>query len=164
MRPFSIHLIDLLIFGGKYVAPFFILIFLSIKTLACPTELPSATISVKGVTLVAELATTPDTRRCGLSNRVNLPDNYGMLFIYPYIRARTFWMKNTYIPLSIAFIDDSKRIISIQQMTPIQTDQRYRSPKPVRYALEVNQGWFDRHGISVGDLVEMKLPVVIDIK
>ncbi len=73
-------------------------------------------------------------------------------------------MKNTFIPLSIAFLDDSGRIISIQSMTPIQTDEHYRSPQPVRYALEVNQGWFDTRGIQVGDVVEMKLPVVIDIK
>lgn len=146
------------------IAFLLIVIFCSAEILACPTELPSATISVKGFTLVAELASTPDTRRCGLSNRANLPDNYGMLFIYPNVRSSTFWMKNTFIPLSIAFIDDSKRIVSIQHMTPIQTDERYRSPMPVRYALEVNRGWFERHGISVGDVVEMKLPVVIDIK
>jgi uncharacterized membrane protein (UPF0127 family) len=111
-----------------------------------------------------ELATTPKARACGLSNRVKLPENRGMLFIYAAPGPRTFWMKDTHIPLSIAFLDDSGLISSIQHMTPMQTDERYRSLQPVRYALEVNQGWFAEHGIGVGDLVEMKLPVVIEIR
>jgi len=73
-------------------------------------------------------------------------------------------MKDTQIPLSIAFLDDTGRILSIQRMTPMQTNERYYSPQPVRYALEVNQGWFADHGIGVGDIVEMKLPVVIEIR
>ena len=141
-----------------------ILIFVSVKALACPLELPVATISINGHELAVELATTPKARVCGLSKRVKLPENHGMLFIYATIGQRTFWMKDTHIPLSIAFLDDSGRILSIQPMTPMQTDERYRSPKPVRYSLEVNQGWFDRNGILVGDIVEMKLPVVIEIK
>jgi uncharacterized membrane protein (UPF0127 family) len=111
-----------------------------------------------------ELATTPKARVCGLSNRVKLPENHGMLFIYPTLGPRTFWMKDTHIPLSIAFLDDSGLILSIHHMTPMQTDERYRSLQPVRYALEVNQGWFAEHGIGVGDIVEMKLPVVIEIR
>ena len=143
---------------------FFIVIFSPVKAPACPFELPSGTISVKGHTLVAELATTPAARACGLSKRFKLPENQGMLFIHPTPGPRTFWMKNTHIPLSIAFLDDSGRIISIQDMTPMQTVERYHSPKPVRYALEVNKGWFDKRGIVVGDVVEMKLPLVVDIK
>ena len=142
----------------------FIVIFSSVKSPACPFELPSGTISVKGHTLVAELATTPAARACGLSKRFKLPENQGMLFIHPTPGPRTFWMKNTHIPLSIAFLDDSGRIVSIQDMTPMQTAERYHSPQPVRYALEVNQGWFDKRGIVVGDVVEMKLPLVVDIK
>jgi uncharacterized membrane protein (UPF0127 family) len=141
-----------------------ILIFISAKTPACPLDLPAATISLKGHPLAVELATTPKARACGLSNRVKLPENHGMLFIYPTPGPRTFWMKDTHIPLSIAFFDDSGLITSIQHMTPMQTDERYRSLQPVRYALEVNQGWFAEHGIGVGDHVEMKLPVVIEIK
>jgi uncharacterized membrane protein (UPF0127 family) len=142
----------------------FILIFVSAKTWACPLELPVATISINGHPLTVELATTPKARVCGLSNRVNLPENHGMLFIYPTIGQRTFWMKDTQITLSIAFLDDSGRILSIQHMPPMQTNERYHSPQPVRYALEVNQGWFAIHGIGVGDIVEMKLPVVIEIR
>ena len=142
----------------------FILIFISVETLACPFELPAATISIKGHALEVELATTTEARICGLSHRDKLPENNGMLFIYPTLGPRTFWMKDTHIPLSIAFFDDSGRILSIQHMTPIQTAERYHSLEPVRYALEVNQGWFAEHGIGVGDIVEMKLPVVIEIR
>ena len=140
------------------------LAFLSAKTLACPFELPVAEISLTGHPLTVELAGTPQARACGLSHRDKLPDNHGMLFIFPALEPRTFWMKDTRIPLSIAFLDDSGRIVSIHQMAPMQTNERYRSLQPARYALEVNQGWFASRGIGVGDMVEMKLPVVIEIR
>ena len=73
-------------------------------------------------------------------------------------------MKDTQIPLSIAFLDDSGRILSMQDMTPMQTVERYHSLQLVRYALEINQSWFADHGIGVGDIVEMKLPVMIEIR
>lgn len=149
---------------GTIIGLLFILFASSGRTLACPLELPTATISIKGYTLTAELATTPAARACGLSHRDELPKNYGILFIYPDLRPRSFWMKDTKIPLSIAFLDDSGQIFSIQDMTPMQTDRKYHSPRPASYAIEVNQGWFSRHGIDVGDAVEMKLPVVLDIR
>ena len=164
MSPPSIHIFFIIRTRGIFIAFLFMAILLSVKALACPLELPAATISIKDHTLAVELATTPNARVCGLSNRVKLPENHGMLFIYPSLGPRTFWMKDTRIPLSIAFLDDSGLILSIQHMTPIQTDERYRSLQPVRYALEVNQGWFAEHGIGVGDIVEMKLPLVIEIK
>jgi uncharacterized membrane protein (UPF0127 family) len=136
----------------------------SIKTLACPLELATATISIKGYTLTVELATTPAARACGLSHRGELPKNRGMLFIYPDLRPRSFWMKDTKIPLSIAFLDDCGQIFSIQDMTPMQTDKTYPSSRPAGYALEVNQDWFGNNGIKVGDVVEMKLPIVLDVR
>ncbi len=131
---------------------------------ACPLELPASIVAVKGQDLQTELAATPEARTCGLSNRSELPEDHGMLFIYPNRAPRTFWMKNTFFPLSIAFLDDKGTILSINVMTPMQTAERYRSLQPVRYALEVNQGWFDRHGIGVGDFVEIKLPVMLVIR
>jgi len=142
----------------------FILIMPSMKTMACPIELPAATINIKGHTLTVELATTPTSRSCGLSHREELPDNHGMLFVFAEHRNHTFWMKDTSIALSIAFLDDSGQIFSIQDMTPIQTAEQYSSGSPASYALEVNQGWFRRHGIEVGDVVEIKLPQVLDIR
>jgi hypothetical protein len=149
---------------GTIIGLLFILFASSGKTLACPLELPTATISIKGYTLTAELATTPAARSCGLSHRDELPKNHGILFIYPDLRPRSFWMKDTKIPLSIAFLDDSGQIFSIQNMTPMQTDKRYPSSRPAGYALEVNKGWFGKNGIDVGDVVEMKLPVVLNIR
>jgi uncharacterized membrane protein (UPF0127 family) len=142
----------------------FILVILSVKTIACPLQLPTSTISIKGYTLTVELATTPAARNCGLSNRFKLPKNRGMLFIFPNLSNRTFWMKDTYIPLSVAFLDDSGQIINLQNMTPMQTEKSYYSSQPAKYALEVNQGWFDTHEIEIGDTVEMKLPIEINIR
>ena len=87
-----------------------------------------------------------------------------MLFIYPVPGPLSFWMKDTKIPLSIAFIDETGCILSIQKMVPMQIEERYRSPKPVRYALEVNRGWFAKHDIAVGDVIELKIPAVLNIK
>ena len=142
----------------------FILIALSTRTMACPIELATATVSINGNPLTVELATSPASRGCGLSHRNELPENQGMLFIFSDLRPRNFWMKDTFIPLSIAYLDDSGQIISIQDMVPLQTDPHYPSSHPAAYALEVNQGWFSRHGIGVGDVVEMKLPLVLDIR
>ena len=164
MSTFSNHIFCLIRTRGLTFVCVSIAIFLSVKTWACPLELPVATISIKDQTLAVELATTPKARVCGLSHRNKLFENHGMLFIYATLGPRTFWMKDTHIPLSIAFIDDSGRISNILRMTPNQTDERYRSLQPVRYALEVNQNWFVEHGIGVGDLVEMKLPVVLEIR
>lgn len=141
----------------------FMLVILSFKAMACPFELPVATMTINGYALTVELATIPSARHCGLSNREELPQNQGMLFVYPNAGPRIFWMKDTQIPLSIAFLDDSGKIINIHIMVPNQTDERYTSSPPAKYALEVNQGWFQAHGIDIGDTVEMKLPLAIEI-
>ena len=149
--------------NGAVLPLSFILVILSLKAMACPFELPAATISIKGYTLSVELATIPSARHCGLSNREELPKNQGMLFVYPSARPLTFWMKDTHIPLSIAFLDNSGKIINIEKMQPSQTDERYTSSRPAKYVLEVNQDWFQAHGIEIGDKVDIKLPLVIEI-
>jgi uncharacterized membrane protein (UPF0127 family) len=149
---------------GVIIGLFFILIFSTVETLACPLELPTTTIRIKGYRLTVELATTPASRSCGLSHRDELPQNHGMLFVFPKLRPHTFWMKDTSIPLSIAYLDDSGRIFSIQDMVPLNTEKHYPSVQPAGYALEVNQGWFRGHGIGVADVVELKLPLVLDIR
>ena len=141
----------------------FVLLILPLKAMACPFELPAATISINGHTLTVKTATIPSARHCGLSNREELPKNQGMLFVYPTARPLTFWMRGTHIPLSVAFIDESGKIINIYKMLPNQTDERYTSSRPAKFALEVNQGWFQACGIEIGDTVEMTLPLVIDI-
>ena len=142
------------------------LIFLSFAfpVWSCPFELPAVRASVKGQELVIELATTPETRSCGLSNRTSLPANRGMLFVSAEPEILTFWMKDTHIPLSIAFIDADNRIVSIQKMIPLQITVDHISPVPASYALEVNQGWFEENGIGVGDVVEFSLPFTLNIR
>jgi len=123
---------------------------------ACPLELPATTISINGNRLIVELAQTTQSRICGLSRRAALDEDRGMLFVYPNSGRRSFWMKDTWIPLAIAFLDEAGKIINIEIMTPNQTRERYRSRLPATYALEVNQGWFKLHGVKEGDRVEMK--------
>lgn len=131
---------------------------------ACPYELPTAVVFIKGQGLSVELAFTPETRSCGLSNRFTLGENNGMLFLFPNSGKQTFWMKNTHIALSIAFMDDAGNIVMIHQMDADQTRVTYHSFHAVRYALEVNRGWFARHGIKIGDRVDMTLPTVLNIR
>ena len=81
-----------------------------------------------------------------------------MLFVYDDERTLSFWMKDTKIPLSIAFLNSEREMLEIQQMIPNQTAQRYTSAHPARCALEVNQGWFASRGIDVGTRLDFTLP------
>ena len=126
---------------------------------ACPMSLPTGSLTIGGRRLPVEVAATPAARACGLMLRRSLPQDQGMLFIYPSPQPLVFWMKNTVIPLSIAFIDKTGHIVSIQQMTPLQTETRYRSPRPAIFALEVNQGWFEKQKIQVGSKVDLQIPM-----
>ena len=102
------------------------------------------------VTLTAELADTESKKERGLMFRQSLPENSGMLFIFDPPAQATFWMKNTRIPLSIAFIDNQGRILEIRSMKPFDETLIWSVSNAVAYALEVNEGWFDRHGIQMG--------------
>ena len=108
------------------------------------------------VSLVIEIAKTEEQRAHGLMYRKFLPENYGMLFIFDREQPLSFWMKNTYLPLSIGFFDKNKVLIEMQDMTPVKegSDQKpssYYSRKPAQYALEVNQGWFKKNKIKIGE-------------
>jgi uncharacterized membrane protein (UPF0127 family) len=104
------------------------------------------------VSLEAELAQTDDQRMVGLMYRTVLEDGKGMLFIFDHDEVLSFWMKNTLIPLSIAFITYDGKILEIKDMQP-EALRSVESSRMVRYALEVPQGWFDRAGIQAGDAV-----------
>jgi len=104
--------------------------------------------------VTAELARTAAQREQGLMHRKNLKDGYGMLFIFDRDQILSFWMKNTLIPLSIAFIAYDGRIMEIHDMQPGNLNPVYSS-RSVRYALEVPQGWFDRAGIIAGDKLQL---------
>ena len=130
-------------------------------TAACPIRLPTMSVVINGTGLKLEIAATPAARECGLSLRYTLPADHGMLFVVPEPIMLDFWMTNTQLLLSIAFLDDTGRILSIQKMQPGQTQEHYRSPAPARYAIEVHQGWFSEHKVNVGDVIELHLPVMM---
>ena len=104
------------------------------------------------VEITAEIAKTDQERSQGLMHRKKLPDGEGMLFVFDRDQQLSFWMKNTIIPLSIAFIASDGRITEIKDMQPLD-ENSVRSGRSVRYALEVPQGWFGRAGIKAGDVV-----------
>lgn len=131
---------------------------------ACPLSLPTTAVEVNGARLELEIAATVEARTCGLSRRTALAPDRGMLFVAPAPAVMSFWMKDTTLPLAIAFVGDDGRILSIHQMTPMQTEERYLPPEPVRFAIEVNQGWFERYGVEVGDVLELRVPRVLRIE
>ena len=102
------------------------------------------------VELAVELADTPEERALGLMNRESLGKESGMLFVWPEETSSGFWMRNTLIPLSIAFISREGVITDIQDMEPLDETLHY-APLPYVYAVEVNQGWYGDNGIGVGD-------------
>ena len=87
-------------------------------------------------------------------NRTSLDENSGMLFIYADEKPRTYWMKNTLIPLDMIFINSEKEIVAISENTKTnQIEETYSSIKPAQYVLEVNGGWCGKNGVEVGDVV-----------
>ncbi len=123
--------------------------------LGCSSNADVLTMRAGGVKLTVELAETPKQREKGLQERKNLAENRGMLFLFPVSQELSFWSKKTYIPLSIAFLDDSGKIVQIESLPPEQLDP-VRSEQPLRYALEVNAGWFQKNGIGVGDYLRIE--------
>lgn len=117
-----------------------------------PKPLPATTLAVGKHKLTAEVAASPEQRATGLMYRFSLKPDHGMLFVFERPEPLGFWMKNTYIPLSIAFIDARGRILNIEDMAP-QTETTHWSQGPALYALEMRKGWFVERGISPGDPV-----------
>lgn len=121
--------------------------------LACGgTKLPTATLVVDGHAVTAELATSYATRQQGLMHRDGLATDSGMLFVYKDESVRRFWMKDTRIPLSIAFANRHGEIVRIEEMTPFDTNS-ITSLIPATYALEMTKGWFEANGVEKGDKI-----------
>lgn len=101
--------------------------------------------------LTVELADTPEKLSKGLMDRQKMGEDEGMLFVFPDEEVRHFWMKNTFIPLSIGFFSRDKKLLEIQDMdavrSAVEIPKNYSSKKPATYALEVNRGWFSRHKV-----------------
>lgn len=115
-------------------------------------ELPTTTLTIGKQKLVAEVASTPEQRTTGLMYRFSLQPDHGMIFVFEHPEPQGFWMKNTYVPLSIAFIGSDGRILNIADMAP-QDERTHWSNGPAQYALEMRKGWFAAHGIMPGDQV-----------
>ncbi len=112
-------------------------------------QLPALELSA-GIHLIrAEVASTFDSRAQGLMFRKTLGASSGMLFVFPDVSTHCMWMKNTYVPLSVAFMDEQGTIVSIHDMQP-QNETSHCARKPARFALEMNQGWFAQKGIKPG--------------
>jgi len=125
-------------------------------TAACGAaeKLPITELRIGEHKVLAETAATDETRERGLMHRKKrLADNEGMLFVFKASGFHSMWMQNTYIPLSVAFIDDRGVILNIARMTPLTTNA-HTAAGFARYALEMNQGWFGTRGIRAGAKIE----------
>jgi uncharacterized protein len=114
-----------------------------------PQRLPQIRLNAGIHNINAELASTPEQREIGLMFRPVMAANDGMLFVFERAGQQCFWMKNTLIPLSVAFIADDGSVVNIEAMKP-QTLDGHCSIQPVRYVLEMNDGWFAKRGIKPG--------------
>ena len=120
---------------------------------AAADALPTVPLSVNGHQITAEVAATPEQRSTGLMHRFSLRPDHGMIFVFERPEPQSFWMKNTFIPLSIAFIAPDGRIINIDDMAP-HDETSHRSRGPALYALEMRKGWFAERGIGPGSVVK----------
>lgn len=120
-------------------------------------SIPTILLKVKDTEITAWVADTDEVRTEGLMfvTEDQMPEDYGMLFVFPDVDYLGFWMKNTIIPLDIAFMRSDGTIVTIHTMTPLD-ENTYRSSEPAQYALEMHAGWFDRHGIKVGDKLDLR--------
>ncbi len=100
----------------------------------------------------AEVAATPQSRAQGLMHRKTMDSQRGMLFVFTHDAAHCMWMKNTLLPLSVAFMDANGRILNIAEMKP-RNEENHCAAKPARYALEMNAGWFAQRGLKAGDVL-----------
>jgi uncharacterized membrane protein (UPF0127 family) len=116
-------------------------------------QLPTLELSTGIYLIHAEVANTFETRAQGLMFRKSLGPNEGMLFVFPQADSHCMWMKNTLIPLSVAFVDGKGRIVSISEMLP-QTETSHCAKAPASYALEMNRGWFASKRIKPGTSIE----------
>tara|TARA_X000000368_G_C22490143_1_gene475918 strand:- start:2 stop:451 length:450 start_codon:yes stop_codon:yes gene_type:complete len=121
----------------------------------------SDTINIEELLPNIEIVSTFEDRKKGLMFRQSISDDFGMFFIWEYKKEQCMWMKDTFIPLSLAYISNDGEIIDIYDMVPFSR-KSVCSSKPVKYALEVNKNWFKENNISIGDTLEIKGIVLHD--
>ncbi len=117
------------------------------------SALPVIDLKIDKNIIKAEVASTQTSQQLGLMYRKSMPEQNGMLFVFEQKAGHCFWMKNTLLPLAIAFIDDDGKIVNIEEMKP-QSEDNHCPSKPIRYALEMNANWFEKRQIKPGKLVE----------
>ena len=115
-------------------------------------DLPRVKLGAGMYQIDAQVARTPEQRATGLMHRPDMPTFEGMLFVFEQPSVLCFWMKNTLIPLTAAFIADDGTVVNLVDMQP-QTTNSHCAAQPVRYALEVNQGWFAKRGLKAGSKI-----------
>ena len=140
--------------GQRIRTILFLVFFLCILSLSTTHSqgLMKIPLFIKDREILVEVAKTAEERSVGLMGRTSLGKEEGMFFIFEDERIHGFWMKNTLLPLSIAFIDREGKILWIADMQPL-TLSTHNPPGPILYALEMNKGWFAKNGIKVGDIV-----------
>src|SRR5512136_157344 len=136
---------------GRIEGTLFIL-FLLWSSITHSGTLPRIPLYIHDKEIQVEVAQTPEERSYGLIGRKHLGKDEGMLFIFETENYHGFWMKDTFLPLSIAFMGKDGRIVWITDMKPLTLDSHV-PPKPILYALEMNKGWFSSRGVKVGDVV-----------
>ena len=116
------------------------------------TNLPRIKLQAGMYQIDTQVAQTPDQRSIGLMFRKDMPQHEGMLFVFEQPATQCFWMKNTLLPLTAAFVADDGTIVNLEDMKP-QTTESHCSVKPVRFVLEMNQGWFAKKGLKAGSRI-----------
>lgn len=128
------------------------ILFAAFASLAAAQSMPMMELTAGFHRIEAEVASTSQTRARGLMQRAEMPQQRGMLFVFTFDATHCMWMKNTLIPLAVAFMDGNGRIINIAEMKP-HSEENHCAARPARYALEMNAGWFRQRGIKAGDAI-----------
>ena len=116
---------------------------------AAQTAMPVLELNAGFHRIEAEVAANDQNRQLGLMQRRNMAPQHGMLFVFPQDNTHCMWMRNTLLPLSVAFLDEQGQIINVEDMQP-QTEDNHCARRPARYALEMNLGWFAQRGLKAG--------------
>jgi len=125
---------------------------LSLLTSPASAQMPRVELNASFFRIDAEIASTPDNRSQGLMFRRNMAANQGMVFVFPSADRHCMWMRNTLLPLSVAFMDAQGKILNIENMQA-QTETNHCAMSPARFALEMNLGWFDKKGLKPGQTI-----------
>ncbi len=125
---------------------------------AAETPMPMTELTIGMFRVEAEVAANDEHRQRGLMQRKSMPANRGMLFVFTEPQRHCMWMKNTLLPLSVAFLDDEGRIVNVEDMKP-QTEDNHCAARPARFALEMNLGWFRQKGLGAGAKINGVTPL-----